>query len=110
MSKMTYGLLGCLLTASIMATDLAPYPGELRGKIIQITKDGVLIDGAFKTGETDATSRPIFVTGTLFLKGFKGNVVDGDAIDVKALSDGIYTYTTVLGASATVKAFRFVDQ
>ncbi len=70
----------------------------------------MLVAGAFKTDETDTTSRPIIVSGTFFLRGFKGNAVDGDNIDVKALPDGTYSYTTVLGASATVKALRFVDE
>jgi hypothetical protein len=91
------------------ATDLAPYPGELRGKIIQITRDGMLVDGAFKTGETDDTSRPIILSGTFFLRGIKRDMVDGDPIDVKALLDGSYSYTTVLGATVTVKALRYSD-
>jgi hypothetical protein len=103
-------LIYCAL-ASANATDLQPYPGELRGRIMQVVAGGgMLVDGAFKTDETDATRRPIIVSGTFFLRGFKGNAVDGDNIDVKALPDGTYSYTTVRDAIATVRALRFVDE
>jgi hypothetical protein len=100
-----------LYLADCVATEWAAYPGELRGTIIQVVAGdgGMLVDGAFKTGETDKSANPIIVSGTFFLRRFTGNAVDGDRIDVQALPDGSYNYQTVTGASATVKALRFSD-
>lgn len=87
------------------------YPGELRGTIVQIaTGDGgILVNGAFKTDELDNSRQPVFLTGIFFLKGFRGNAVDGDSVKVKAYRDGKYTYKTALGSVATVTALKYSD-
>jgi hypothetical protein len=80
-------------------------PGELRGTIVQISGDGMLVDGAFKRDVLGDTIFP----GPFFLKGFTRGA-DGDAIDVKALPAGMYTYVTVLGATRTVKALSYSNE
>jgi hypothetical protein len=79
------------------------FPGELRGTITWVSKDGMLVEGAFKRNVTSGDS--IF-PGPFFLTGFIKEAVDGMGINVKALPAGTYTYVTVLGASRTVKALR----
>lgn len=81
--------------------------GELRGTITWISKDGMLVEGAFRRRTMGDSIFP----GPFFLSGFKSKeAVDGMGINVKALPAGTYTYTTVLGGSKTVKALRYSDE
>ena len=81
-------------------------PGELRGTIAWIRKDGMLVEGAFRRRIMGDSIFP----GPFFLTGFNNKeAVDGMGINVKALPAGSYTYVTVLGGSRTVKALRYSD-
>lgn len=60
-------------------------------KVIQVFPNGVLAT-RFNDGKT------------VFIKGITG-AVDEDRIEVRAIRDGTYTYTSVLGAARTVECW-----
>jgi len=79
--------------------------GQLLGTVVQSTADGILIDGAFKTGDT----RSAVFRGMFLLMGVGKELIAETPVNVKAVPAGTYTYTTVLGAESTIRALRFSD-
>ena len=45
----------------------------------------------------------------IFLEGFYERVADGDPIRVIAYPDGVFRYTSVLGATLSIKQWKYVD-
>jgi hypothetical protein len=96
----------------------APYPGILRGTVTQALKEGVLVDGVFKTGDKDSKGNdihdvPISIEATFWVRmngqEYDKQLFSGDKIGIRATPDGSFTYTTALGAQSTVRAVRFTD-
>jgi hypothetical protein len=94
----------------------APYPGILRGTVIQALKEGVLVDGVFTSGPTSTPTgyEPgVSIEATFWVRmageNYAKQLFSGDRIGIRATPDGSFTYTTALGAQQTVRAVRFAD-
>ena len=75
----------------------------LGGKISQVIEGvGVLING--KLSRDGGTVK----TGSFLLRIERTVAVDGDYVSRAVVEDGVYEYTTVLGANARVRAFKIV--
>jgi hypothetical protein len=102
-------VLAAILITSAIKADWQPSdmesPGVLRGRIVGVAKDGIVVDGAFRR---DVTTGDSIFAGPFFLIGFKREAIDGMAIEVKALPAGTHTYSTAFGLR-TVKALRYSD-
>lgn len=80
------------------------FPGKFDGTILQITTDGMRVEGVF---HRDINAGNPDFGGEFFLKGYPGSAADGEAVSsVPSLPAGFYTYTTVLGAERTIRALR----
>lgn len=106
--------------------------------VFQITDDGVLATGWGETGpvmvrnvthskqvpgtglnshlmetkvwtERVAGRRQVKLPERIFVRCDSSSFVDGDTIHLRIISDGRYSYTTVLGAKATVAAYVAID-
>src|SRR5262249_30889152 len=84
------------------------FPGKFDGTILQITTDGMRVEGVF---HRDINGGNPDFGGEFFLKGYSGSAADGEAISsVPSLPAGFYTYTTVLGAERTIRALRYTTE
>ena len=70
----------------------------VEGKVVQVMDGGLLVDGAWLQGER--IGRGVFI-----IKHVTGRVVDGSRVSTMAADVGITSYTTVLGATKTVRVF-----
>jgi hypothetical protein len=112
MKKLMSVLAGATLSAVAIGGGWQPEPMELPGKfdgmILQITADGMRIEGVF---HRDINGGNPDFGGEFFLKGYAGSAADGQAISsVPSLPAGFYTYTTVLGAERTIRALRYTTE
>lgn len=101
------------MLTSLHAADPAP-PESVRGRILQVLKDGVLLDcrsGDYinNSDQTDGLNLKD-VQGIVFLSGHpgQGDFIDEQRVGVTAVRTGTYKYTTALGAEKTVAAYKFV--
>jgi hypothetical protein len=87
---------------------------RVRGEIRQVVKEGLLVHAHYGTagmGSYDAGSnRPEMIVGDFLIVGHPAQAqkVDQAWFDVDATSEGIFEYTTVLGATKRIKRLRVV--
>jgi len=103
-------------------------PERLKGFIISATAKGLLVNSSYPYSSADSMSsvggggnvyippdpdgegRPELVEGLFWVISHpkQKSKVDRDGIDVDAVPDGIFEYTTAFGASKRVKKYRVV--
>ncbi len=90
----------------------------LRGEVRQVTREGIIVFSHYGNERMpNYNSRPPhrpelrWITGDFLVVGHpeQDGKVDNDWFDVDAVPDGIFEYTTVLGASKRIRKFRVVD-
>jgi hypothetical protein len=89
-------------------TEPMEFPGKFDGKVLQVTADGMRVEGVF---HRDINGGNPDFGGEFFLKGCPRSAADGQSIgSVPVLPAGLYTYTTLLGAERTVRALRYTTE
>lgn len=80
----------------------------LTGKIEQTTDSGTLMIPYFPSNT--GVLIPPDDDRMVFVSGFRTGNPDGDIVRAYVIEDGTYSYTTVLGANATVKKYILVPE
>lgn len=81
------------------------YRGRGGLRVLQVVPGGLMGGGGVLVTAPQRGFMPSDMT--IFIRGAINGVVDGDALPAVDLKlDGVYQYTTALGAPATVRAFR----
>ena len=85
---------------------------EFCGKVMDVTKDGVRIEGDIgELFQTDYSPGSLYNYKDFFVENFPFEVVDDQIIysseHLMAWSVGTYTYTTVTGASRTIRKLEY---
>jgi hypothetical protein len=99
---------------------------RIRGTVLQATNEGLMIDGegsspvassmagigggggVYVPPDPNGKGRPTREYGTFWLVGHpqQGSKVKDDAVDVDAFEDGVFSYTTVMGAQQRIKKYQ----
>jgi len=85
---------------------------KIQGKVIQVVKEGIILERDAWEGVTDGRPRPLLggSDAPIFLRGHSRQdaKVDGDLIDVDAFPDGIFSYTNTLGAAHRLRQYQVI--
>jgi hypothetical protein len=85
------------------------------GTVLQKVEGGVILQGIpegtpWPWNDVPKGMRAVAQFDRVFIKGYDGAGVDGALVEVTASPSGTFSYTTVLGASSTIRAYTAISQ